>query len=472
MRTALAALVLGFMIAVWLTPVARNVALKANLVDDPKEGRRVNKVPIPRVGGIALALGFFAPIAGLAVYENQISHMIYADGRAVATLMIGAIAALLVGLADDLFDTSAKLRLVLLFAIAAFAWMGGHRVDILAVPFIGTVDLGLWSAPVTILWIAGVMVAFNFIDGLDGLAAGIALIATVTMFFLAYMEKNVLWMTWTGAMAGSLLGFLVFNFNPASIFMGDSGSNFLGFLMAVVALGTSRKESTAVAIFLPMLVLGLPLLDTGLTMFRRSLLREGIFMSERGHLHHRLLDLGLTHRKAVLACWGVSVVLCVGGLLAVVDVGFVHVVGSLAISAAVFSLMFVTGYVRPTDLLSMWRRGLANQARLEALASLSCDIAREAPMEAARTGRITVVLTRLAEEGAISGACYVRGGEQVPIGDWEQEAKGVRVSLPLAEAADRSEAKVTFLWTGRTSGPTKREVRTLQNLLEEIDDPT
>lgn len=470
MKTAIAALIIGFVIAVWLTPIARDLALRAKLVDDPKEGRRVNKVPIPRIGGVALAMAVFAPIAGLAVYENEISNLIYADGRAAATLLLGALAALLVGLADDLFDTSAKLRLALLFAIAGFAWMGGHRIDVLDVPFAGTVDLGLFSAPVTMFWIAGVMVAFNFIDGLDGLAAGIALIASITMFVLAYSEANVLWMTWTGAIVGALLGFLVFNFNPASIFMGDSGSNFLGFLMATVALGASRKETTAVAIFLPMLLVGLPLLDASLTLVRRAMLREGLFMSERGHLHHRLLDLGLSHRRAVLALWGISVVLSVGGLITVIGVPGSQIAAIVGISVAVIALMAKTGYLRPTDLSEMWVRGKANQARMDALAELSSSITEEAPEEAARTGRVAIALERLTSEGAISGARYVRDGEALVVGDYEEEAKGVRAKLPLTvEQPPPDGPEVIFLWKGRTSGPTKREIATLRSLLDGIN---
>ncbi len=473
MKTPVAALIIGFFVAVWLTPLARDFALRANLVDDPKEGRRVNKVPIPRIGGIAMAIAVLAPIAGLAVYENEISALIYADARGAVTLLLGAIAALAVGLADDLFDTSAKLRLALLLGIAWFAWMGGHRIDVLDVPGYGIVDLGLLSAPVTMLWIAGVMVAFNFIDGLDGLAAGIALIASLTMFALAYLEANVLWMTWTGAMVGALLGFLVFNFNPASIFMGDSGSNFLGFLMGVVALGTSRKETTAVAIFLPMVLVGLPLLDLSLTILRRAFLREGLFMSERGHLHHRLLDLGLSHRRAVLALWGTATTLCVAGLVMVVGVPGSQIIAISLLTAVVFTLIFKTGYVRPDDLMSMWQRGKDNQARMSALAELSTDIAREAPAAAARTGRLAIALERLTNESGISGAVYVRDGQEMVVGDYEQDAKGVRATLPLVVAengpADDG-AEVVFLWKGRTSGPTKREVETLRGLLADLSE--
>lgn len=469
MKTGMAALVLGFLVTVWLTPIFRDWALKRNLVDDPREGRRVHSKPIPRIGGIALALGFLAPILGLAIYENDISTLIYEDSRAVVTLMVGAALALGIGLADDLFAPSAKVRLLGLTGVGTLAWLGGHRIDILDVPMVGVVDVGLWSGPLTVLWIVGIIVAFNFIDGLDGLAAGIALIATGTMFLLAFMEKNVLWMTWSGAMAGALAGFLVFNFNPASIFMGDSGSNFLGYMMAVVALGTSRKESTAVAILIPMLALGLPILDTTLTMLRRALLREGMFLSERGHLHHRLLDLGLSHRRSVLALWGITVLLCLAGLTVVSEASLFQVVVGTTLSVVVFALMFATGYLRPVHLRTMWNRGLDNQARDQALAGLTEQLANHTDAEAFNTGTITTVLTRLTEDSGISGAAYRRtNGEMVTVGEYDEEAKGVRAHLEVPGTDGQT---VTFLWRGRTSGPTRSEVNSLKKLLLKLTEP-
>jgi UDP-GlcNAc:undecaprenyl-phosphate GlcNAc-1-phosphate transferase len=466
MRTALAALLLAFLTAVLTTPLVRRVALRLKVVDDPRDGRRVHRVPIPRLGGIALGVAVTAPIAGLALWENQISDLMFDDARAMFGLFVGAAAALAVGLADDLFRPRATLRIGALCLIAAFSWLCGYRIELLDVPMAGTLDLGLLGMPVTVLWIVGVVVALNFIDGLDGLAAGLALIATLTMSYFAWDERNLLWLTWTAAMAGSLLGFLVFNFNPASIFMGDSGSNLLGFLMALVALETSRKGTTAVALAVPLLILGLPLLDAALTMLRRALLREGMFMSERGHLHHRLLDLGLSHRRAVLVLWGVSVVLCLAVVTAVTEVTWSFLAAPAAVSIAVFGLMFVTGYVRPEDLRQMWQRGLQNRDRDRVLTALSADIARELPEEGARTARVLVALERLTSDGGISGAEYQRsGGAPLVVGDFDGAAKGVRASFSVGDSKD---ARITLLWRDRTSGPTRREVEVLGRLVDAI----
>ena len=300
MKTSVASMILGFVVAVWLTPLTRRLALRLRLVDGPQDGRRINKIAIPRAGGLAIAAGVLAPILALVFYENSISHAIYENTAVVVVLLVGALAALGVGLADDLYRPSAKLRLLALVGIAVMTWVGGHRVDEADLPWLGQIALGHWSLPVTVLWIVGVIVAFNFVDGLDGLATGIALISTVTLFAYALIDQNVLLMTWTGAMAGALLGFLVFNFNPASIFMGDAGSNFLGYLLAVVALQTSRKETTAVSLAGAHACARAA--SSGRCADHRSqgLLRQGLFTSERGHLHHRLLQLGLATARRSL----------------------------------------------------------------------------------------------------------------------------------------------------------------------------
>ena len=315
---------------------------------------------------------------------------------------------------------------------------------------------------VTVLWIVGVMVAFNFIDGLDGLASGIALIAALTMFSLAFAEHNLLWMTWTGALAGSLLGFLIFNFNPASVFMGDAGSNFLGYVIAVIALGVSRKESTAVALFIPMLAVGIPILDAALTMIRRALLRTGMFRSERGHLHHRLLDRGLSHRTTVLALWGISAVLAVSALTWVANIPALKVAAALLIAGVVFGLALFTGYIRPYDLRRMYRRGLDNLERQLALQQTCVGLAAELP-ETTLDQRLRVALTGLTRSGHISGVRLTRSPHPArDVGDYSADAQGKRLSL------DGDDFQLTFLWKDRTTEPTDEEIAALRTLVDQV----
>ncbi len=461
MKTSLVALVLGFVLALVLTPLVRAWA-RRRLVDSPEDGRKVHNRPIPRTGGLAIAAGVLGPILGLALHENQISALIYQDGARIVTLLLGAVAALALGLLDDLFRVPAKFRLLAIFGIALFEWLGGHRIDAVTVPSIGTVQLGLFSLPVTLLWIAGIIVAFNFIDGLDGLAGGIALIGTLTMLMMAYIDGNLLWLTWAGAMAGALLGFLCFNFNPASIFMGDSGSNFLGFLMALVSLETSRKGPTAVALFVPMLAAGLPILDAALTMVRRALMREGLFVSERGHIHHRLLDIGLTHRRAVLVLYAFTVVLSLSALALLSKIPTLQLTAAVVIAAAIFWLMFVTGYVRLEDLRLMYRQGVRNKARARILQDLVEDAVSD--IAAAPIWDLEASLSRLIGRTGISGVSWSRtDGSRLVVGDFEDKAKGVRASFSFPDGDQTTE--IVFLWRGRASGPSQSEVVALRTFL-------
>jgi UDP-GlcNAc:undecaprenyl-phosphate GlcNAc-1-phosphate transferase len=406
------------------------------------------------------------PIIGLAIWENTISELMYQDGRMIVTLLVSALAVLALGLVDDLVSPPAQTRLIILIGIALFSWLGGHRIEALDLPILGLLELGAWSAPTTVLWIVGVIVAFNFIDGLDGLATGTALIVTSTLFFVALLEGNQLWMTWTGAMAGALLGFLAFNFNPASVFLGNSGSNFVGYMLAVVALETNRAESTAVAILVPMLALGLPILDAALTMVRRAMLREGMFLGELGHLHHRLLDMGLSQKRVTFALWGVTMLLCLGALTLVAPVAPLQMVLGSAISVVVFCLLLVTGYLRPADLQFMWKRGLDNLRRDKALAALAQRIATQIALER-DGGSVAAVLKKLAQEGAISGAAYSRHGQDsLRVGSYDEQAKGVRSSIRLSGLQPET---VTLLWAKRSSGPSPRELSALTTLLSKAN---
>lgn len=467
MKTSIASFLLGFAVAVWLTPLVRRWAVRFQLVDKPEDGRRVNHTPIPRAGGLAIAAGVLAPILGLAFYENAIGHAIYDDMIAVLVLLVGALASLGVGLADDLVRPSAKLRLLALIGIATLSWFGGYRIDEAVLPWVGHVSLGQWSYPMTVLWIVGVIVAFNFVDGLDGLATGIALICTATLFVYAQIDQNVLWMTWTGAMAGALLGFLVFNFNPASIFMGDAGSNFLGYLLAVVALQTSRKGSTAVALLVPMCVLGLPLLDTALTIVRRTLLRQGLFTSERGHLHHRLLRLGLSHRQAVLVLYGVTAVLCLGAMSISVPFLQLQILIAVLIAAVMFGLMFATGYIRPRDLAQMYLQGRLNDARQQQIEEVCQDLARSMQSESGPAVEVPQVLERLVERGCVTAVQYrCEHGCEAAAGSCTTAAKGARL---MVQGGRARAATVRFFWQDRTVDPSPRESAALGKLFEGLE---
>jgi UDP-GlcNAc:undecaprenyl-phosphate GlcNAc-1-phosphate transferase len=270
------------------------------------------------------------------------------------------VAVFLLGVVDDLRGLGWRSKFAVQVGAALGIWFAGFRIQVLSHPLgDDPIALGMWSLPVTLLWIVGITNAMNLIDGLDGLAAGTAMIATVAVAVIAVYEGHRSVVVAAVVMVGSLAGFLVFNFNPARIFLGDSGSMLLGFVLAVISIQGSQKGSTAVAVLAPMLVLGLPILDTSLTVARR-LLRIGfrddpgdsgrlmyvasnahrLFLPDQGHIHHRLLRIGLSHRGAVLLLYVVVVVLALAAL-AVVIVNDLVLAGLLVATLA----MLVAGFV-------------------------------------------------------------------------------------------------------------------------------
>ncbi len=319
MVSAVAALALACLVSAFTTPFVRAWALRRGVVDEPG-GRRVHAEVTPRLGGVALLVGFFAPMAVFAGYgtEAMNNFMSRSPGELLG-LIGGAVVVAGVGAVDDVRGVGPWPKLGAQAVAAAIAYFAGFRIEAVGIPGFGSLELGYFAAPVTFLWFLGITNALNLIDGLDGLAAGIALIASVANFVIAFSNGAFVVALLSASLAGSLLGFLRYNFNPAKIFMGDSGSMFLGFVLAATSIrGATTKSSTAVAILAPMVALGVPIFDTMLAMIRRTLAKQSLFAADRGHIHHRLLDLGLTHRRVVLVLYLSSIVLA----LAAVGIAF------------------------------------------------------------------------------------------------------------------------------------------------------
>ncbi|MCC7384176.1 MAG: undecaprenyl/decaprenyl-phosphate alpha-N-acetylglucosaminyl 1-phosphate transferase [Deltaproteobacteria bacterium] len=314
MLTYVVAFALAMAVAAGLTPLVARLAYVVGAVDHPGEARKIHTRAIPRIGGVAVVVAFFAPIIGLAIYTNDISDLIYADSRLVSAMILGAAGILALGIYDDIRGADAKLKLAVQVTVAVGLWVAGFRIDLLGVPLLGAVATSYLSLPLTVLWVVGVVNAVNLIDGLDGLASGVALFAAVVLFGLAFVDRAVLLAVFCCALGGAIVGFLFFNFNPAKVFLGDSGSMFLGFVLATISLWTQRKGATAAVLLIPVLALGLPILDTTLSVVRRVGKGQSPFHADREHLHHRLMALGLSHRNAVLTLYTVSGVFALGGL--------------------------------------------------------------------------------------------------------------------------------------------------------------
>jgi UDP-GlcNAc:undecaprenyl-phosphate GlcNAc-1-phosphate transferase len=301
-------------VATVLTPLVLKLALKHKLYDQPNE-RKVHSRPIPRLGGVAIVIAFFAPLTGLLLVRVGMTVPLTESPSHLIGLFVGGLIIAALGLYDDLKGADAKKKFAVQVLVAILMWALGYRIELLSNPFGGQIALGWFSLPLTVFWFVGVMNAVNLIDGLDGLAGGVSLISISTLMALAIMDDKVLAALMSACLAGALVGFLFFNFNPARIFMGDTGSLFLGFVLAAFSISTSSKGSTAIAIAVPLLVLALPILDTLLAIGRRVRARRPIFSADQEHIHHRLLRAGFTHRGAVLVLYGVALSLAGFALL-------------------------------------------------------------------------------------------------------------------------------------------------------------
>jgi UDP-GlcNAc:undecaprenyl-phosphate/decaprenyl-phosphate GlcNAc-1-phosphate transferase len=321
------ALILAGGSSVVLTYIVRQRARHAGLFDRV-DARKMHRSEIPRVGGVAIVIsvavtmGILALLAGPGVFT--------AGGSGLLVVLGGGLAIHLLGLYDDVWQVRARWKFIIQIAIALAVYALGVRVTTLSLPFIGVVHLGaIIGLLFTVLWLVGITNAFNLIDGLDGLASGAALFALTTMFVVASANGRPSAALVILILAGATAGFLFYNFHPATIFLGDSGSLFLGFMLAGVGLLSAQKSSTVVAVAIPVVSLGLPVLDTVLAVFRRFLRRQPIFAADRGHIHHRLLGHGHSPRTVVLLLYAACAVLAMCAMLLVNEGGHVVVVLTL-----------------------------------------------------------------------------------------------------------------------------------------------
>lgn len=303
--------IISFIFTLATTPVVRRFAYKIGAVDVPKDKRRVHKKPTPRIGGLAIIFGFM--VAALC-FNNEWN-------REIISIFIGAGILAVLGIIDDCRALDAKLKFIVQIAAAlVVAVWGDLRIEFISNPNFfseqGHIMLPAWlSVSVTVVWIVFITNAVNFIDGLDGLAAGVSAIMSMSLVFIAisYHEYSIAILGL--AIMGSCFGFLPFNFNPAKIFMGDTGSTFLGFMLAVLSLKGMFKSYAVISFAVPLLILGLPLFDALFAMIRRVLSGKSPMVADRGHLHHRLYDMGFSQKQTVFILYAISGVLGITAIL-------------------------------------------------------------------------------------------------------------------------------------------------------------
>lgn len=318
---------IAFIVSIASMPFAGILSKRLGAVSEVG-GRHVGKVPIGRLGGIAALFGVVSSIVIHGVVYAPVRHSVGEHKIGIMGLGVALIFVVCIGVWDDIKRLSAIVKMLVQVAAAIVAYYSGFKITGIDLPFFEPIFLGWLGLPLTILWIVGIVNAVNLIDGLDGLAGGVLFFASLVNFVAAFGAGFTAASVAMSSMSGAILGFLFYNWHPAKIYLGDGGAYSFGFILAISGLlAPTQKASTSIALMVPLLAVGLPVFDTLLTMVRRFLTRRGIFSPDRGHLHHILLDAGISHRRVVIGLYGVCCLLCSMSLVMLLhrnrDVGFV-----------------------------------------------------------------------------------------------------------------------------------------------------
>ncbi|MER1984440.1 MAG: MraY family glycosyltransferase [Solibacillus sp.] len=300
-------LIVAFFAAIILTPLVKRLAFRIGAVDAPNY-RKVHARIMPRLGGLAIFGAFMIAFLFLKLTTGFERDYVYA-------ILIAATIIVITGIIDDMREISAKAKMLgQVVAACIIVFVGGIQITEINLPFGGDLEFGWLSIPITLLWIVGITNAINLIDGLDGLAAGVSTIALITLAGMAMIMGNGIAIAMASILAAATIGFLFFNFHPAKIFMGDTGALFLGFMIAVLSL-LGFKNVAFISFVIPVIILGVPISDTFFAIVRRLRNKQKWSDPDKSHLHHRLLDLGFSHRQTVLVIY---VLAAMFGLVAVI----------------------------------------------------------------------------------------------------------------------------------------------------------
>jgi len=286
-------LLICFIASLIITPFVKKLAIKIGATDAPNQ-RKVHTKIMPRLGGLAIFISFLIGVAFLRP-----------ESEFIIPILIGACIIIVIGVMDDMMELTAKAKFLGQIVAALVVVLSGVQVNYINLPFDGGIELGIFSIPLTILWIVGITNAINLIDGLDGLAAGVSTIAVVTISAMAMLKGDIFVLSIGAILIGSTLGFLKYNFHPAKIFMGDTGALFLGFMIAVLSL-LGFKNVTMLSLIVPVIILGVPISDTFFAIIRRIVNKQPLSAPDKSHLHHCMLRLGYSHRQTVLIIYAMA----------------------------------------------------------------------------------------------------------------------------------------------------------------------
>ena len=298
-------LIISFVAAILLTPLVKKLAFKLGATDKPNH-RKVHQKIMPRLGGLAIYGSFLIGVLLLQPGENYGLASLLSSSQVHLPILLGSFVIILTGVFDDIKEISPKVKLLgQIIASLIVVFYGNITLDFINLPFIGEINFGILSIPVTMIWIIGITNAINLIDGLDGLAAGVSTIALFTIAGMAGLMGNPYVMVMALIVACASAGFLFFNFHPAKIFMGDTGALFLGFIIGVLSL-LGFKNVTFISFVIPIIILGVPISDTFFAIIRRLVNKQPLSAPDKSHLHHCLLRTGFTHKQTVLLIYAMS----------------------------------------------------------------------------------------------------------------------------------------------------------------------
>jgi len=311
----LVAFAVALIVAFFATPIARKIAVNSGAVNIPNDSRRVHKKPMALMGGLAIIAGFVLAASYSFATRNFKSFLEYLKRPSTLGIIAGVLIIITLGIIDDIKALKARVKFPVQLIASIIVVSTGTRITAISKPFQSTVAVhpsmmymlgDILAFVISVFWIVGMTNAINLIDGLDGLAAGVSGIAAMTLYIVSVIRRQDDIAVIAISLVGAIAGFLPYNFNPAKIFMGDTGATFLGFILAIISIEGTMKSVTVLAVAIPVLVLGLPIFDTMFAIIRRLLNGKPIGEADRGHLHHRLLDMGLSHRMAVICLYIVS----------------------------------------------------------------------------------------------------------------------------------------------------------------------
>lgn len=327
-------LLVAGVVSLLLTPVVKAFSFKVGAVDVPKDSRRMHTHPIPRLGGLAIFFGFILAVLLFVPLDNAKQGM-----------LLGAVIIVVLGIFDDIHALPAKFKFLVQIVAALVAVLMGNRIEVLSNPNIFSDnplwELGILSIPVTVVWIVAITNAVNLIDGLDGLACGVSTISSMTMLVISLLVSDLNVATVMAALVGACIGFLPYNFNPAKIFMGDTGATFLGFIMATMSVQGMFKMYNIISFVVPFLMLGLPIFDVCFAVVRRVSKGQSPMTPDRSHVHHKLIDMGLSQKQAVGTLYVISAILGLSAVVLTTSGALKAIFVLIALAAAAFICWWV-----------------------------------------------------------------------------------------------------------------------------------